>query len=88
MASTAAMDKLRRSAVDRQGGACPRCGELLGADVHLTVIRPIGKGGTIDAGNLVATHRLCNIEPDLAHTSRVPECSCWFCDLDTTCQED
>ena len=40
-------DKLRRSAVDRQGGACPRCGELLGADVHLTVIRPIGKGGRI-----------------------------------------
>ena len=79
MASAAAIDKLRRRAVDRQDGLCLRCGELLGDDVHLTEIRPIGKGGTVDAGNLVATHRLCSIEPDLAHTSRVPDCSCWFC---------
>ena len=80
MVATAAINKLRRAAVDRQSGSCPRCGVLLGDDVHLTVIRPIGKGGKVDAGNLVATHRLCNIEPDLAHTSRVPGCSCWFCE--------
>ena len=80
MASTVAMDKLRRSAVDRQDGRCPPCGELLGDDVHLTVIRPIGKGGKVDAGNLVATHRLCTIEPDMAHTSLVPDCGCWVCE--------
>ena len=79
MASTAAIDKLRRRAVDRQEGVCPRCGVLLGDDVYLTEIRPIGKGGKIDDSNLVATHRLCNIEPDLAHTSPVPDCTCWFC---------
>ena len=80
MASTAAMDKLLISAVDRQGGrlsSLRRTARL--ADVHLTVIRPIGKGGRVDAGNLVATHFFCNIEPDLAHTIRVPECGCWFC---------
>ena len=88
MVATAAINKLRRAAVDRQSGSCPRCGVLLGDDVHLTVIRPIGKGGKVDAGNLVATHRLCTIEPDLAHTSRVPGCSCWFCALDTSRQEE
>ncbi len=79
MASTAAIDKLRRRVVDRQDGLCLRCGQPLGDDAHVATIRPIGKGGTVDAGNLVATHWLCSIEPDLAHTSRVPDCSCWFC---------
>ena len=64
MAFAPAIDKLRHRVVDRQEGVCPRCGERLADDVHLTMIRPVGKGGRIDAGNLVATHRLCNIEPD------------------------
>lgn len=80
MAFAPAIDKLRHRVVDRQEGVCPRCGERLADDVHLTMIRPVGKGGRIDAGNLVATHRLCNIEPDLAHTSLVPDCRCAFCD--------
>ena len=70
---------LRRAVVDRQDGLCPRCGQPLSDDVHLAKIRPIAKGGKVDAGNLVATHRLCNIEPDLAHTNPVPGCRCWFC---------
>ena len=68
-----------RRVVDRQDGLCPRCGQPLGDDAHVATIRPIGKGGTVDAGNLVATHRLCSIEPDLAHTSPVPGCGCRFC---------
>ena len=63
---------------------CPRCGQPLGDDVRVATIRPIGKGGQVDAGNLVATHRLCNIEPDLMHTSPVPGCGCSFCDRKST----
>ena len=71
--------QVRRRVVDRQDGLCPRCGQPLGEDAHVATIRPIGKGGNVDAGNLVPTHLLCNIEPDLAHTSIVPGCGCWFC---------
>ena len=52
--------------------------------MHVATIRPIGKGGKVDAGNRVATHRLCSIEPDLAHTSPVPGCGCSFCDRKST----
>ena len=68
------MSDMRTKLID-----CPRCGEPLGDDVQLATIRPIGKGVKVDAGNRVATHRRCSIEPDLAHTSPVPGCSCWYC---------
>ena len=71
-------------ASDLAGPLCPRCGQPLGDDVRVATIRPIGKGGQVDAGNLVATHRLCNIEPDLMHTSPVPGCGCSFCDRKST----
>ena len=59
---------------------CPRCGQPLGDDVHIATIRLIGKGSNVAAGDRVATHRWCDIEPDLSHTNWVPGCRCAFCE--------
>ena len=72
----------RRELVHRQGGKCARCGGAMGDDVHVTHIRPVSAGAgpaLVSAGNMVATHSDCSIEPDLQHTFYVPGCACATC---------
>ena len=66
MTTTDRITAMRRELVHRQDGKCARCGQPMGDDVHITIIRPWSEGGDTSPGNLVATHALCNVEPDLA----------------------
>ena len=73
---------VRRELVHRQGGNCVRCGQPMDDDVHITRIRTLSAGAgpaLVSAGNMVATHPTCTIEPDLVHTFYVPGCECATC---------
>ena len=65
MTTTDRITAMRRELVHRQDGKCARCVQPMGDDVHITIIRARSEGGDTSPGNLVATHALCNFEPDL-----------------------
>ena len=82
MTTTERITAVRRELVHRQGGKCARCGQPMKDDVHIVRIRTLSAGAgpaLVSAGNMVATHPACTIEPDLVHTFYVPGCECATC---------
>ena len=82
MTTTERIAAVRRELVHRQGGKCARCGKPMGDDLHIVRIRTLNAGAgpaLVSAGNMVATHPACTIEPDLVHTFYVPGCECATC---------
>ena len=82
MTTTKRITAVRRELVHRQGGKCARCGKPMGDDVHIVRIRTLSAGAgpaLVSAGNMVATHPACTIEPDLVHAFYVPGCECATC---------
>ena len=82
MTTTERITAVRRELVHRQGGKCARCGQPMGNNVHITRTRTLSAGAgpaLVSAGNMVATHPACTIEPDLVHTFYVPGCECAIC---------
>ena len=82
MTTTERITAVRRELVHRQGGKCARCGKPMGDDVHIVRIRTLSAGAgpaLVSAGNMVATHPACTIEPDLVHAFYVPGCECTTC---------
>ena len=71
MTTTKRITAVRRELVHRQGGKCARCGQPMDDNVHTTRTRTLSAGAgpaLVSAGNMVATHHACTIEPDLVHT--------------------
>ena len=50
MTTTDRITAMRRELVHRQDGKCARCGQPMGYDVHITIIRPWSEGGGYQPG--------------------------------------
>jgi len=55
-------NKIRWAIFNKCGYRCQRCGRYSRGNLHLHHIRPIGRGGTHDTGNLVPLCSQCHYE--------------------------